>query len=287
MDKQGKVLTVILVLLGIVILGIGGVGAYIYTKFFRVPPPVAGQIMVTKAGVVVNGTAIEGEKDVAQGDTIETKTGEAIVTLYGSIKITLRPQTILVLADLNITHPRVEQRGGRTWSHVTRVGGVTGFTLQEGTNVVTVQGTAFEVSQGRVIVAEGEVMYESGGQRFSVTRGEVVEQVNGRPVERVANRSERQALVQQLGQNIEQLRAERAAEIARYQLVVNQLKSQFNITDEQIQQGLRDADEGRLNVDEIANQLPVRPAGIQRIIDLTKAIQRMYQDLQQLQQVQE
>ncbi|OYT30900.1 hypothetical protein B6U93_04535, partial [Candidatus Woesearchaeota archaeon ex4484_78] len=105
-----------------------------------------------------------------------------------------------------------------------------------------------------------------------------------RLIKKRLTKQDREKIIKQMKRNIKVLRKIRKREINKKRFLVQRLKKKYKISDEDIEKGLREADEGKLNLDEIERKIPIRIEGIKRIKGLTekiikqqKAIQRMMQ----------
>lgn len=273
MNNNGSILRGILIAIGVLIVGAGLLGYFAYKSYLSVPI-IAGNVRSANT-VLVNGEPVQGTATVKQGDAIETTNGEATVTLYEQIIITLRKNTKITLVDMTARHPRVTQEKGSTLNQLVHRGNTIQYSISENGRTATVLGTTFELSIGKIITVEGTVSYQVGTQTFQVTAGKVVEEKNGILVERAMTAAERSALQPIIDQAIVELRRLRDQEIAKYPTLVNEAKQRFNITDEQIQAGLRAADEGQMSIDEILAKVPIRLPAIDRVAEITKAIQQL------------
>lgn len=280
MNTQGKILNIILGFIGLVVV-VGLAGIWYVNKTYLNPPIVAGQVRVETGEILVNGDTVTSTMEVKQGDSIETMGSSATVLLHQSVIVRLKPNTRIVLEDMKIDHPVLKQEKGSTWNHFTKLSGVKAYTMMEGNNRATAVGTIFELSRGKLMTAEGTVAYQANGKTFDVTPGRVVETMGGEARERALTPTERTTLRTQLEQSVRELQSLRREEINKYPTILNQIKQQFKITDEQIEQGLMTADEGQINVDDMVAKVPVRIGAIDRIADLTKAIQALKQYIRQ------
>jgi len=232
-------------------------------------------VSVDQGSVTVDGTKITEETQVGAGSTVATQEGRAKVSLYGAIAIMLDPNTEIVLSDINKMHPQVLLKSGQTWNHFLKTNGVTAYTIATSDTRANVVGTFFGMNPMRVQTVEGRVNVEDSGMVFDVAAGQVLDTSGAQPVLRQATGTEQRLSKSQLQEQIDALRQQRSREIAAHQALFDQLKSQFNVTDQQVTEALRQADEGQLNIDNLLGQLPVAPPVVARVADITKAIQRL------------
>lgn len=283
-DNRGGVLKVLLVVFGLIILAVFGAGYYIFNTYFSSAPVTAGEVVVEEGGVFLNNLLSQSNQEVSEGDIVSTdSSGQATVVLYGAVKVRLNSNTEIVLTDMTQSHPRVEQRSGETWNEFVPVGAVTKYSITEGNNTAMVLGTVFRLNNGRITTAEGSVQYTSDGSNFTVSAGQVVESVNGSPVSRQASSEERSDILNHLLFAVDELRADRQVLLSQNQAFIDQIKSKFDITDEQIDEGLAQLDSGQLDLDELLDRLPFVPASVDRVANITSAIRQINQEIIQLQ----
>ncbi|RLE46454.1 hypothetical protein DRJ22_01955 [Candidatus Woesearchaeota archaeon] len=233
------------------------------------------------------------EMKLKLGDKVKTEQdGQASIILYESTIISLEPKTEVSIEDLNKKHLKVKQTTGKTWNKFTGLLGVEGLSIETPNTVATVRGTSFEVGMNEIIVGEGEVEVTSNGEKITLKEDEKAEieeyKEKGkrriRLIKKRLTKQDREKIIKQMKRNIKVLRKIRKREINKKRFLVQRLKKKYKISDEDIEKGLREADEGKLNLDEIERKIPIRIEGIKRIKGLTekiikqqKAIQRMMQ----------
>jgi len=271
----------VLIVIASIVLVVFAVIAYGYFSITG-SSTVSAQLRVESGNVLVNDAVTTGKVLLKKGDSIKTSDdGKATVILYESIVISLESGTKITLDDLTKAHPQVSQEGGETWNKFTKLAGVKEYSIKAGNSVASVRGTAFSITEDKIVVAEGEVEYEKNGNDFNVTEDEVVETVGDQPVEREANAEEMAKIKENMEKTIEELKYIRNLEIEKQGFLLNKLKEQFGFTDEDIKQTLNDADEGIVDVDELLEQSPVKIESLQKIADLTKEIQKIKQSIGQ------
>ncbi len=141
-----KVLVPVIII--VVLLGIGG---YFYFKIAG-PPAVSAQLVVDAGLVEMKSgdtwkTVATGQI-LAQSDTVRTAPGaRASIILFESSIIRLDENTEVTLKDLIAdkagTKVTVEQASGRTWSKVLKLSGIEEYNVQTPTTVASVRGTGF------------------------------------------------------------------------------------------------------------------------------------------------
>jgi len=270
----GKILIVIGILVLLLVLGL----VYAYTSITS-SKTVAAQLHVESGQVLVNDKIASEKVLLKKGDVIETKDGEATVILYESVIISLDPNTKITLEDLTREHPVVNQEGGETWNKFTNVLGVEDYTIKAGNSVASVRGTAFGITEDKIIVGEGEVDYSVDEEEFRVIEDEVVELVGDKPVERKANPEELEMIKQNMEETIKELKYIRELEIEKQGFLVDKIKAQFELTDEDIRQTLEDADNGLVDIDELVAKSPIQIDSLQKIADITKEIRKIKEQM--------
>ena len=73
----------------------------------------------------------------------------------------------------------------------------------------------------------------------------------------------------------------RQNEIDKYKRFVDIVKSRYNITDEDIKQGFEAADRGEWDISEILKKSPVKAKPLKKIVEITKTIQQLNEELNQ------
>ncbi len=272
---MGLIKKILFVVLLVLILG----GFFAYRAVTKVSV-VNAQIHVKAGTVLVDGKPVADVVKVKEGNLIETAAdGVATVVLYESILIELAENTAIRVVDLVKEHPKVEQVKGSTWNRFTKLFGVQGYSINAGNSVASVRGTAFEFTDGKVIVGEGEVEYTVDGKTIIVAAGNVAEMVNGELVQRPATAEEVALIKKRTRGNVEDLKQLRAQELEKNAVVVDKAKEQFGVTDSQIEDALNNADAGNVNLDEVMQQyrekVPVEIGALTKVVDLTKKIQEL------------
>ena len=238
---------------------------------------VKAQLNVESGEVLVNDAQVEGNLKLSQGDVVETKQGLASIILYESLVINLEKNTKISLDELTASHPKVSQEGGETWNQFTNLFGMESYSIQSGNSVAAVRGTGFSMSEDKLLVEEGEIDYQANGQGFLVGAGRAVEQINGIFQERNLTPQEIAALKLKRQRAIEQLKKLRELEIQKHPKLLNIIKSRLDFTDEEIQQTLLDADEGKIDFRELKEKSPIKLKvnSVEKIIEITDKIKEL------------
>lgn len=266
-----RILLVLIGILAVVLIAIG----IIYFSATR-SGTVSAQFHYINGEIYVNQQKVVGDMKLEESDVIETKeSGEASVILYESVIIRLKPNTKISISDLNRENPSIYQESGETWNKFTKLSGVEGYSVGAGSTVASVRGTLFKFGINKIITGEGKVDYEINGQNYEVNENEVVENSNGSVRKRTAEASEISEIKDELQKSIDELKYLRKKEIDKHPIIVNVIKKRFNLTDERIESGLREADLGNTDINELKNKSPVKIESIDKIADITKKITEM------------
>ena len=245
---------------------------------------VPAQLRVESGNVMVNGESVIGNVHLGQGDMIETGVnGLAAVILYESVVINLEPDTRIKIDELIKSHPKVSQEKGETWNTFTELSGVEDYTIDTGNSIASVRATTFGIREGYVLGGEGETDYEFQAEIFLVAAGRVVEIAQGQATERAATQEELEKIRERMEKAIEELRHIRDLEINKKPVLYSLLKSRTGLTDQEIRQRLLDADEGLVDVDEFAEKSPIKVETINKVVEITKAIQKIKADISRIQ----
>ena len=261
---------------------IGGIGlaliilfAIIYSSLTSASV-VTAQLHIESGSVLVNGQAAVDDVNLKEGDLIETGTdSEATVILYESLVINLEPNTKITLDDLTQAYPKIIQEKGETWNKFTKLSGVTAYSIISGNTVASVRGTAFAFSKDKIVGGEGEVEFIIDGKQFKVRENRVVEKLKDKIGERDANNEEKEMINKRTERTIRELRRLREKQIEKHPRIFNMIKSRLNMDNAQIKIFFEDADEGRVDIDEIARKSPIKLSAIDKVVKITEKIREM------------
>ena len=268
--------------LSILFLVIIGAAAAVYFMFLS-STTVSAQLHVESGGVTINGNPVYDSVTLKKSDVIETgSNGKATVILYESIVINLEGNTKISIDNLVKSNPKVTQEKGETWNTFTKLSGVDSFTASSGNSIASVRGTAFGLKENYLLGGEGEVSYQINGQQFFVTSGKVIETAGSISSGRDATSEEIQKIVANMERAIEELRYLRNLEIDKNPKLYSIIKSQTGLTDGELVQYMLDVDEGKIDVDELAAQSPIKIGSLDKIVGITKAIQKIKTKISEL-----
>ena len=238
-------------------------------------PTTQAQLFYEEGSVLLNNKAIQETTQLNQGDTITTGAdGLATIILYESITISLNPNTKITIKELIKKHPKLTQKGGETWNTFTNIAGVESYSISAGNSLATVRGTAFSLTEEKIITTEGEVEYQRDQEKFTVRKGEVVERIVQKSKKRQITEVERIIVQKQEERTIKQLRALREREIEKNVLLKKVVTSQLDMTDEQFYEHLREVDNSGQDIDTLLEKSLVKSESLEKIARITKEIQK-------------
>ena len=110
----------------------------------------------------------------------------------------------------------------------------------------------------------------------------VVERVDGKINERILNAEERAKLLVIKTRVRDQLKLLREKEIEKKPRVVNTIKDRYDLTDEDIKEFFRDADEGIVDLEELKEKSPINIGLIEKVTKITVEIKELNQEIRNL-----
>lgn len=271
--KIVKISIVILLIIIIIVL-------IVYLKFFK-SNVVDAQLHVESPEVNVNNIPVSGNIKLKENDIVETSNGLATIILHESILIALDKNTKVSLSDLKNKHPKVFQESGNTWNKFIRISGVEDYTLTTSNTIASIRGTAFGLIQGNTpgdwkgLVGENEIDYNIDGHDFILEKNYVVDKVLGKIEKRPATSEELEYIRKQNARIVSELKYLRQLKIEK---LPDLLKEKYG-TDQEIQQKLEEADQGKIDVDKVISKFPVNLPLLNEIAKITKEIQSLNQEL--------
>lgn len=240
-------------------------------------PTVSAQVHVESGSVLVNGGQITSDVKLKEGDMIETGAdGKATVILYESVLISLDAGTKVTINELVKEHPQVTQEGGETWSKVTKLSGVQEYSVTSGNSVASVRGTAFAITDNKIVTGEGNVEYTVDGKSYTVGLNRVVEKIGEKINEREANTEERAKIKAQTERSIEMLKVLREKELQKHPNVVSMIEGQLSQGGEMgLRAQLEAFDSNNEDIDEIVRNSPIRMESVNKVAEITKKIREL------------
>jgi len=251
------------------------VGAY--SVLFR--DPVGAATLTVKSGTVSvnsgNGfKPISGTVQLNKNDIIQTGAdGNAVLILFDSAITQIEPNTQINLASLVTTAPKLKQDAGSTFTKFTGLNGMNTLEIQTPNAVATVRGTAYSVKMDGVRVLEGHVgVRPNGHDEQNISGGFALVLENGNWTNRNLTAEERASLLAQLQQSIDDLKTIRQHIIDHNAAVMNVIKNQFNVSDQQIADTFSAADAGTIDINAMLDQSPIKTPVVIRIAQITTQI---------------
>ena len=273
--KKKKPILLIIILAIVVLIGIVCALLFVHAT--------TAAILYIESGIVEvdNGNGWQVASDEMQlhlNDKVRTSaSSSASIALYEGEIIRLEENTEVSIDELSQESITINQKSGSTWNKITKISGIKDYDVETPTTVATVRGTGFGVrisAETDLLVDEGIVNFKYGSDEADVNAGEKA--VTGGSIDISALTAEDIAwLSGQKEKDIEILIKLRKLEIAKNSVFVNMIKSAAKITDADIEQGLKDIDDGKLDENELAQKSPIQPPSLGHILKLTHQIKVM------------
>jgi hypothetical protein len=247
-------------------------------------PPITAAVLYIDNGVVEvdigNGwTPGADEMELGEGAKVRTGEGSASVVLREGEVMSLEPNTEVELSDLSKNKISIRQIAGETWNKITKISGITSYEVETPNTVATVRGTEFFLAtnvEDDLLVEEGDVEFgfaKTLSKKLVVGAKRKAKAKNQNITEEVFDTDPRLEKFKE--KYIKHLRQIRMREIKKNKMLLGIAKKQYGVTDDQIQQYLIDADEGRVDIDVDYKQVPgVFKGKIERAYLITKAIRK-------------
>ena len=246
------VIALLAVLLGLVVL----------IPFLRGPPEIElrvddGMVEVLQGAwhPAITGMALK------QGDAIRTKEGKATVIFFGANLLRLDANTEVKLTAVDEDEAKViiAQSSGRTWNRVIKaqentlaeavnLKGIRYYELELPTAVATVRGTAFATdAKGMISVVHGKVAVTKGEEEKLVEQATAIitEKISVVPLQKDAWIAENQKKDDEFDTGI-------IAKIREKYWFLIKIAKEKGMTDEQIDQGIRDYLAGRITDEQLS-----------------------------------
>jgi len=247
--------------------------------FLLAPPSVSAAILYIDSGDVQINTGngwqtATDEMELAQGAQIKTATGEATVVLQEGEIVHLQPNTEIKLDSITSKSIKLSQTAGETWSKVTKISGISEFTIETPTTVATVRGTEFMLSAEQLDVEDGDVEYEKKADKKKIHVRARKKAFANMMEEEDMGEADFGRMQKFSGKEVEVLKKIRAREIKKHARLLKMAEKK-GYTEQQMAQTLNDVDEGRQSEDELYNSAPtlMKPQA-KRTYLLTKEIKR-------------
>lgn len=229
-----------------------------------------GQVEVNSGNGWQTGT---DEMELNKGSQVKTGDGEATVVLLEGEVVHLEPNSEIRLDQISGKKIHITQLAGETWNKVTKISGISEFTIETPTTVATVRGTEFTLNSEELDVTEGEVDYgPKEGEKIKVMGGK---RALAKMLREENIPEERLARIRNFPEKYEKiLKRVRAREIRKHRQIL-QMAEKRGLTEEKIRAQLNEIDEGRQDEEKAYEQVPalMKPKA-KRTYLLTKEIKR-------------
>jgi hypothetical protein len=245
---------------------------------FIAPKPATAAILYVERGSVEVDTgkgwqAGTDEMELSKNSKVRTADGEATVVFYEGEIMHLEPNSEVQLDELSKNEIHVTQLAGETWNKVTKISGVSEFTVETPSTVATVRGTEFAINDNEIYVMEGGVEYGTQDKSPIMVKGGnmAIKQI----MKEEGISPERLAKLQQFPEKYEKiLKKIRAREIRKHKGVLKMAASK-GFTEEKIKHQLNEMDEGRQDEDKTYQEVPsIMKPRARRAYLLTKEIKK-------------
>lgn len=258
MKKKLSGLKITLIVLAVIVIGIV---AFVYTTFGDNTTP--AELTVESGTVQLNGNPVSGTSLLKLNDEVKTINGEATVTLYDSVVVTLEPNSDVVISDLTESYPKVKEVSGSVWTKFADVVGVKNFDVETPTTVATVRGTEFGVSSNgndsSVEVGEGNVDVTSDGKTNNVKELQELVKKNG--IDAVLSDltpEQKRIILSRMERTLMKMKALRANRILNNKRLMSLIQRFAKADDSTVRQTLDDIDAGRTDDEALFAKAPIK-----------------------------
>lgn len=264
MGKTKKILLGVGVLL---LIGLIAVGVWLYVLVSGLKP--------TAAHLIVDQGSVElksglrwvkvSDSDLVQGDIIRTLAeSEATILFFETSFIKLFPNTELEIKEINKAEAQIllKQNSGQSWSEVirppeaegslamlTNLLGINSYQIEIPNAVASVRGTSFGLDlteESRLAVLEGEVDFKTPFAEERIGKGEEARLREGKIIQEILKEDNFIMKAKQAREkNLELIKARLKKKYAR---LIRLAKEKYSLTEEQLDQGIKDYLEGKLRL---------------------------------------
>lgn len=244
-------------IVGIVILAVLIGGAY---YVLLVPKaPTAAILYIDRGNVEVDigggWQKATDEMELSQSDKVRTTDGEATIVLLEGEVMRLSANTEVELEEISSDEIDIIQLTGETWNKVTKISGITGYTVSTPNTVATVRGTEFIITDDELKVKEGEVdYYRKDNPDKKITVG-AEEKATADLEKEDFTEADFAPFDERKQEYINTLKRVRWREIQKHQGILKAAKKQ-GYGEEEIKQLIIDVDEGREDLDTLYEEVP-------------------------------
>jgi hypothetical protein len=266
-----KKLAIGAVVILVILIGIG--------YFLLAPPPVTAALLYVESGdVQVNigkgWIQATDEMELETGDSVKTGTGEATLILQEGEVVHLQPNTEIKLDKISGKSIKLTQSAGETWNKITKISGISEFSIETPNTVATVRGTEFILNDAQLDVADGEVEFEKKADKKKMMVRAKKKALAATMQEEDMSDADFSKMQKFAGMEVNALKKIRAREIRKHDALIKMAEKK-GITRAEMEQELKEVDEGRKSEDEFYEKVPaaMKPKA-KRIYLLTKEIKR-------------
>lgn len=270
------------IIIALVIAGLLALGSIV---LLAPKAPTAALLYIDQGTVEVNTgdgwTRAGDEMELSKNDQVRTFDGQATIVLFEGEVITLAPDSHLVLDALRSREIKITQLAGETWNKVTKISGITDYTVTTPTTVATVRGTEFYLTPFEVQVSEGAVSYwnkKEPQNTVTVRRGHRA--LASELVETELTPEQRAQLKKYRQNYITVMKRVRWREVKKHQTLLN-MAAKRGATEDDIKRWLTEVDQGKRSEDELYHKVPfVLRSKATRTYEITKVIKQAIRDTQ-------
>ncbi len=248
--------------------------------FLLAPAPATAAILYIDSGDVQVDTGkgwIAGtdEMELDQGAKIKTGQGQATIVMLEGEVINLQPNSEIELKEISKKKITISQLTGETLNKVSKISGITEYTVETPTTVATVRGTEFAVSTEKLEVSDGEVEYfkkEEPQKKIRVKKLKRALALDLKEEEMTEKQIER---FEKFKENyIKKLERVREREVKKHKFLLKRAEKR-NYSEQKIKQMLQEADEGKRELEDVYKEIPrpLRPK-FERTYKISKEIRK-------------
>jgi len=254
---MGKAKYIILGILGaILLLAIVG-GAYVYMNFFKASPLA---LLVIESGNVQYKTetgdwkAASNNMKLSQGDSVKTLENSLANIIFSDSVLRMDSSTEVTISNLNKESVSVMQTLGRTWSRVLKISGISSYEVTTPNAIASVRGTGFAVifseNGTEIKVVDGIVNASSSNGSINVNANQEIIIIKGNETLTIEDLTMDDWIT--LNKNLdEEHKKELKQEILnKYGSIINMAKSQFGLTDAEMDDIFEQWVSGKISVKE-------------------------------------
>jgi len=227
--------------------------------FVVAPKPATAAVLYIERGAVeVNEgdgweTAAD-ELELSKGDHVKTGDGEATIVFWEGEIMHLEPNSEVKLDGISKSTVEVSQLAGETWNKITRLSGISEYTIETPTTVATVRGTEFMLNMDEIMVKDGEVEFgpinEPG--KMMVKAGM---HVMADMMQKEASQEDMARIESFPDKYVKILKRVRAREIRKHKTILGMMEER-GMSEEELHQQLEEVDAGRESEDKLYQQMP-------------------------------